>query len=416
MRKYQDGVAALLVTCLLLAASLVIVLTSYRNVFYQIKRAQNEVTSRQQHWLAEGALECGWAQFKPIKSIPATVTDCDSGLAIVPSFEVTQAGYMVKADVGFASLKKEIQMGGDLGYGAMQSSADVYFHSSATFSTPDPGALGSDGWECIALTYKNRFYSSVVDNKGVIHGDSPFADFSNPSSLDCANTATNNYLSSATGGAGAGKDFAQNTHLKPFESFFGVEEADHDKVRDNGTFTILDAGGSDALLPSCGTQLTTQILSGNHHLWVEGSCEITQTEYNGLVNATQGTNGVTVMVHDGLFSVMGTPATGATTNKFKGVLFHFNYAYTPSVGDWSGLAANAYLNHVPSVVEDSYRTIASYYQHGAFLVSGGQYFDSDGQAAVFFDSLDFRYNKDIIDNSRNANVVPRWRKGSWYAK
>lgn len=411
MRKYQDGVAALLVTCLLLAASLVIVLTSYRNVFYQIKRAQNEVTSRQQHWLAEGALECGWAQFKPIKSIPATVTDCDSGLAIVPSFEVTQAGYMVKADVGFASLKKEIQMGGDLGYGAMQSSADVYFRSSTTFSTPDPGALGTDGWECIALTYKSRFYSSSVDNKGVVHGESPFAGFSNPDGRDCANTAIKDHLS-----VGTGKDFLQNTHLKPFESFFGVEEADHDKVRDNGTFTILDAGGSGALLPSCGTQLTTQILSGNHHLWVEGSCEITQAEYSDLMDATQKTNGVTVMVHDGLFSVMSPPGKAATAKKFKGVLFHFNYAYTPSVGDWSGLAANAHLNHVPSVVEDSYRTIASYYQHGAFLVSGGQYFDSDGQAAVFFDSLDFRYNKDIIDNSRNANVVPRWRKGSWYAK
>ncbi|MDF2154222.1 hypothetical protein [Vibrio sp. CAU 1672] len=416
MKYRESGIATLLVTGVLLMVTLVVVLGAYRGVFFQIKRAQNEVKSRQQHWLAEGAIECGWAQYKALNSVPVTVTDCGSGFGTIPEFTATANGYQVSSAVEGALLRKEILVGGNLGFGAMQSSADVYFHSSATFSTPDPGELGADGWECVALRYKNRFYSAVVDNKGVIHGESPYPDFSNPASQDCANVAGNDHLSSSVGGTGAGKDFVHDETVKPFESFFGVKAEEHNKVRDNGTFRVLSAAGTAHVLPDCGTKLTNQINSGNHHLWVEGSCEISSAEYNDLVAATQNTNGVTVMVHDGLFSVMGPPSSGATTDNFRGVIFHFNYDYTPTLSDWSGLVADGYVNHVPSVFEESYRTIAAYYQHGSFTVSGGQYFDMEGQAALFFDSLDFRYSKAIIDNSRNANVVPRWKQGSWYAK
>ncbi len=111
---------------------------------------------------------------------------------------------------------------------------------------------------------------------------------------------------------------------------------------------------------------------------------------------------------------MGPPSAGATSNKFKGVLFHFNHEYTPTTADWAGFEANGHLNHVPSVVEDSYRhyriLLSTRFFHGVWRTV---FFDSEDQAAVFFDSLDFRYNKDVIDNSRNANTIPRWRKGSW---
>ncbi|GAL11354.1 hypothetical protein JCM19233_2340 [Vibrio astriarenae] len=71
------------------------------------------------------------------------------------------------------------------------------------------------------------------------------------------------------------------------------------------------------------------------------------------------------------------------------------------------------MHHASSVIEESYRTIASYYQHGSFTVSGGQYFDSENQAAIFYDSLDFRFDRDVIDYVRNAHIEPRWQRGSW---
>ncbi len=59
IRKYQQGLATLLITSILLSIALVVTLGSYKNLFYQIKRAQNEVKARQEHWLAEG----GWSVF-----------------------------------------------------------------------------------------------------------------------------------------------------------------------------------------------------------------------------------------------------------------------------------------------------------------------------------------------------------------
>lgn len=59
--KWQRGAISLLTTAVLLLALLLLVLGSYRAVFYQIKISQNEVEARRIHWLAEGAVECLYA-------------------------------------------------------------------------------------------------------------------------------------------------------------------------------------------------------------------------------------------------------------------------------------------------------------------------------------------------------------------
>ncbi|WP_233263839.1 hypothetical protein [Vibrio vulnificus] len=55
MKNHEQGAATLLVTSVLLIAALMATLGSYKTLFYQIKRAQNEVLSRQSYWKAEGA-------------------------------------------------------------------------------------------------------------------------------------------------------------------------------------------------------------------------------------------------------------------------------------------------------------------------------------------------------------------------
>ncbi|HDZ9241636.1 TPA: hypothetical protein RUZ16_003302, partial [Vibrio cholerae] len=93
MRQYQQGVATLLITSILLSVALVVTLGSYKNLFYQIKRAQNEVKARQEHWLAEGGLECGYSQFLITNGLPGIVNDCDSGLGVIPQFSLISSGY-----------------------------------------------------------------------------------------------------------------------------------------------------------------------------------------------------------------------------------------------------------------------------------------------------------------------------------
>ena len=53
----QQGAAALLVVSVLLVAALMMSLGSYKSLFYQIKRANNQIEARQEHWRAEG-IEC----------------------------------------------------------------------------------------------------------------------------------------------------------------------------------------------------------------------------------------------------------------------------------------------------------------------------------------------------------------------
>lgn len=52
----QIGATTLLITSILLSITLIATLGSYKNLFYQIKRAQNEVKARQVHW-AKGGIE-----------------------------------------------------------------------------------------------------------------------------------------------------------------------------------------------------------------------------------------------------------------------------------------------------------------------------------------------------------------------
>ncbi|MFA0350859.1 hypothetical protein AB4486_28550, partial [Vibrio sp. 10N.222.55.C6] len=64
-----------------LVTALMLTFGSYRSVFYQIKRSQNEVEARKQHWEAEGGLECGFTYIvnQKLQSIPNNLaTVCNS--------------------------------------------------------------------------------------------------------------------------------------------------------------------------------------------------------------------------------------------------------------------------------------------------------------------------------------------------
>lgn len=80
-KHQQSGMTTLLITSMLLIVALLFSLASYKNLFYQIKRTQNEVLARQAHWAAEGGLECGFAAIQDAGSISGarpTFNDCET--------------------------------------------------------------------------------------------------------------------------------------------------------------------------------------------------------------------------------------------------------------------------------------------------------------------------------------------------
>lgn len=56
MINKQRGAITLLVSSVILVVTLIFSLGSYKSIFYQIKRAQNEIEARKGHWAAEGEL------------------------------------------------------------------------------------------------------------------------------------------------------------------------------------------------------------------------------------------------------------------------------------------------------------------------------------------------------------------------
>lgn len=76
-KSKRKGAVTLLATSVLVTAALIMSLASYKVLFYQIKRAQNEIKARQAHWLAEGGIECGYAyiQLNPEQLNPLASTE-----------------------------------------------------------------------------------------------------------------------------------------------------------------------------------------------------------------------------------------------------------------------------------------------------------------------------------------------------
>lgn len=401
--KRQQGISSLMVVSLLLVAVLMLSLASYRQVFLQIKLAKNQVQSAQQRWQAEGGLECAFAQMKSGEWDQSNWHQCggDSNVSVTKA-DVGDGIYQLSATFKRETVHKSVSVGGGV-KGAIQSSANIAMHSSLTISTPDPGKLTAAGWECIAVTYRKEFDTAAgLVNQGVVHGDAPWQGFK-PQGADCAPTHLTN-------GTTLRSDIVKDQNIKPFESYFNVPVANYSQIRDGGKFKQLIGVGTPKILLNCGKVISDQIEAGHEFIWVEGGCEIKASEYSALTGASQNTHGVLLVFHDGPVSLMGSDSSGGI---FKGSMVHFNTSYSPKLSDWSPFQAYAHLNHASNNFDKQFRDNASFYQHGAFTFSGVQIFDSPDHYALFYTSLNMRYNRDVMEYARSQLVQPRWKKGSW---
>ncbi len=398
--KHQQGISSLMVVSLLLVAVLMLSLASYRQVFLQIKLAKNQVQSAQQRWQAEGGLECAFAQMMEGEWNQNSWHQCGGDSSVfVDKVDVSDGVYQLTSIFKNQRLNKNVSVGGGV-KGALQSSANIAMHASLAISTPEPGKLTSVGWECTAITYRDKLHIPAgLVNQGVIHGDAPWAGF-DAQGKDCVSTHLTN-------GTNLRSDIVKNANVKPFESYFNVPVDEFASVRDSGKFKRLEGSGAPKVLANCGKKITDQIDAGHEFVWVEGGCEIKASDYSSITAASQNTDGVLLVVHDGPMSLMGGGAI------FKGSMVHFNTSYTPKLSDWAGFEAYTYLNHASPVFDGEHINSASFYQHGAFNFSGGQLFDSPEHFALFFASYNMRFNRDVVEHARSQLVKPRWQKGSW---
>ena len=207
MIRRSEGYITLTITSFILLAALILVMGSYKQVFFQIKRAQNEVKSRQDHWIAEGGLECGFASInvRSLNSIPNDLlSDCSDISLSSLTKDASNSSVLVSKSAN-TLLKKEINFLSSNSQGAIRSTSDLVFRGSYSF-TPDPGAQRANGdWNCKIVQFQGTFglYSpyenTSVANSGLDDSNKPYSTF--PSGQSCHSNHSTASYSNANGSA-----------------------------------------------------------------------------------------------------------------------------------------------------------------------------------------------------------------------
>ncbi|MGF1738100.1 hypothetical protein [Photobacterium satsumensis] len=421
----QRGLVTLLVTTMILVVSLVFSLASYKNVFYQIKRTQNEVLARKAHWLAEGAIECAFAEIKVsgfLPNNPLYPNACEASIAgttinfhfsSVENFSIASSASL--ASMAKASLTKSAEVMSKSKSGAIQTGSSMFSNSSMNIYAPDPGVLAEDGWECIALRYRNAFVpNAAITNSGLSD---------KPNSQDC----TISHKTNGVGIAALKSDFIHDPNLSPFENFFGVSDVKHDDVKNNKFDVVITEVPSSpghleySGITECGKAIKEALSSGYESVWVEGNCEVSGDIYTDIVKLSNNMDGIIVLVHDGMFSVF--PKAVPNNLKFQGMIFHYNYEYAFNFDDWKTSQAYSHLTHIPSVFGDNVN-LASFYLHGALNLDGGLLLDAKhydntskkyiSQNALLNDSFGMTYNSSYFNKFSSSSNEIGWTEGSWH--
>ncbi|WP_318481582.1 hypothetical protein [Photobacterium leiognathi] len=384
----------LLITSLLLIVALLFSLASYKNLFYQIKRTQNEVLARQAHWAAEGGLECGFSAIKKHRDTPEVLSvfnECEKKLSLseiyIDANDYVHSRYNSLAK---AEIRKKIRKSPSLA-GAIQARSDLKLIGDYDIY-PDVESTDSNGkYKCVSIRYsKNFYYQTTVANDELEVFDpeenGPYDGFAKD-----AECVVKTHLKTNTSTENATKnnlkeDFVYDDKFDPFESALGVPRSELENLKKefkeiNGSKTECDKNIKDAFIET-------------DKVWVKGHCDLMAgTEIASLNNTPR-----ILVIENGIFATYGAV-------EFYGTLYHL---YTDTISDmtsgWVGMSSGNTLNS-----DDKKKAV--YYQSGSFVPVGGLILDAPGGLSVFTSSMSFHFKGEANPN-KNSDFL--WEKGSWH--
>ena len=406
MNKHQQsGMTTLLITSMLLIVALLFSLASYKNLFYQIKRTQNEVLARQAHWAAEGGLECGFAAIKNVGNIsgarPTYIDDCGTSLKSV-YLDVDDYINSEYKKISNDIIKKKINLSSRLA-GAIQARSNLKLKGNYEIY-PDVEGGGIDGnYKCVSVRYSNVFIFDKTEHGNASttlkvldpEKDGPYLGFNGKcandyksfldTTTDSSDDATRNNLK---------KDFVYDPNFDPFESFFGDKRSELEKIRKE--FVQISGSTENEGDNTCGKKIKNafdSIRNKDKKVWVTGSCDVIDSN-----NLPLDLDPKMLVVENGLFIISGAA-------KFYGAIYHL---YTDPINDmtnqWVGMSTYNWLN-------ESDRKKAVYHQVGSFVPKGGLVLDSPGGLSIFTSGMVFIFKGDANPN-KTSKVS--WQQGSWH--
>ncbi|EOB4247066.1 hypothetical protein [Vibrio metschnikovii] len=404
MKRHQQGIATLLITAILLSITLVITLGSYKNLFYQIKRAQNEVSARQSYWLAEGGVECLYAYIAQdptritglSKQVSGEANNCKQQLQLdeLQLIPLENSVYRIYARQGYAQVNKQIYSY-TTGTGAIQTNANLRLVGSFEIQPEAVGEADNDGfYDCIAVRYKYQVEFHPSSGSGLQTQDA------DAGTKPCKPNSKTSIAGSREGEFSTKDspefktDFVQDKYIKPFESYFGLAytPANYQKIKSEHYLIELNAEKSI----NC-SHVIQQAFKSHKKVWLQGDC---------FINAGfSAPNGRSLVVENGLFATNGASVYG-------GAFFH---TINPSIhrfSDPTQLALAWQKAPFYEVIKDLLTSNTVYVDRGAFRPDGGIVFDADGAEIVIGGAFALHYRSS--NNPYERLEILSLQQGSWH--
>ncbi|HIF9375331.1 TPA: hypothetical protein ACX6RV_003227 [Photobacterium damselae] len=418
-RYHQQGMSTLLITSMLLVVALIFSLASYKNLFYQIKRTQNEVLARQAHWAAEGGLECGFAEISNKSDVNTSLDKCKTvidGQPLTLSIDPDDGKSVLisKTDNNYKKISKTIIVGGAKSSGVIKSSADLYLNGKHAYY-PDPNIeISNKSWMCSLLRYKNNLYlhnaNTNIKNNGFIHDFPPYEGFNTTN-----NKCNDEYLTDFEGKGKFSKDVSKENNMDLFKETFGTERNDWLQVKSNGIFKPIVI--TEPM--TCGSKLADNLSDKDRYLWVSGDCFLDHNGISLVSKKSQKVKGAFLLFHQGLLSI------GGVNDEFLGIIYHFEHE---TINDRNNLLSwkNDTNNYSTISKDDLYIPLGNaqadksiqkrvvFYMYGSFTPSGGFIFDTPEQVSYFNIATNFSFNGELIKELLAPFGKPRWQQGSWH--
>ena len=416
MNKHQQsGMTTLLITSMLLIVALLFSLASYKNLFYQIKRTQNEVLARKAHWAAEGGLECGFAEISNKSDVNTNLVKCTEVIENLTLGVVTNDGKSVltsETNKEYKKIAKTIVAGGAKSSGVIKSSADLYFNGY-TSVFPDPNEMMEPFlWKCSLLRYKNNIYihhtGSGIKNIGFSGAPKPPVNDFNIEKNKCSPQFKTESALNRSDFLG---DIKKEDKLDLFKETFGEERVNWMKVKDE--FFV---DGNKTNKSRCIDKIENSISIDKRHVWITGDCELNENDLSRLPQDGTAEKGVFILIHNGVLKMVGSAF-------YKAVIYHFNENYIPSGKQWAGteldgsIYPDSYITS-DSTIDDikpivfSQRTVALI--KGSHRPTGGFMFDTPDQVTYFNFSGMLTYDGELIKELLAPFGKPTWQQGSWH--
>ncbi|WP_318461901.1 hypothetical protein [Photobacterium leiognathi] len=422
----QSGMTTLLITSMLLIVALLLSLASYKSLFYQIKRTQNEVVARQSHWLAEGGLECGFTIISNEQDATADISNCKT-MTDYKLDNLTLSGpnpYLLTSVSSNKKVFKTMEVKGGESSGVVKSSADLYFNGDYSFY-PDPGKnAGTNQWQCVLLRYLNNIFIhkdtiSGIGSHNLNYANKPYDDFySGPTDIHTCKTSTTLTESYKTAlktnlKSSFNADIIDESTMDLFKETFGVPSSEWMSIKDGGVFTPINIVEPK----ECAKEIEAVLTSDKRYVWATGNCSIESGKgFTDLKTKADTLGGIFILVHKGLLSFGGS-------SELNAVVYHFNDGYSANKAtgnDWSSLSIGStvlsdsmYVPREGTVTPATMKNNVVFYMYGAFVPSGGFILDAENKVSYFNSSVNMSFDGELISELLTPFAKPKWVKGSW---